>query len=251
MSDDFHSDQRSNPRNLRLAAKQKAPAQGRPVKKEKEKAESEALDTTGLGKVVIRNEFYRDGYRLALRVALVQSIAIIFLIGAMYYIISAHQPQDKYFATTVDGRVIPLVALDQPNLSDPALLSWVAQATTETMTFGFRDYKRRLQESSRHFTKAGWAEFAQELADIKLIENIEANYQLITAAPAAAPQIVEEKIVGGRYQWVVRIPLILSYQSRENTRTDNWDVTLVIVRVPRLESPNGVGIAQWIAAPGG
>ena len=243
------TEQTSNPRNIRLAAKKKkAPAAGRPVKKGKVKADSE--DSSGLGKVVVRNEFYRDGYRLALRVAMIQSFAIIFLIGAMFYIINVHQPEDKYFATTVDGRVIPMVSLNKPNLSTPALMSWVAQATTETMTFGFGDYRRRLQESSRHFTKAGWAAFAQELADINLIKNVEANYQLITAAPAAAPQILEEKIVGDRYQWVVQIPLILSYQSRDNTVTDRWNVTLVIVRVPRLESPNGVGIAQWIAAPG-
>ena len=196
-----------------------------------------------------RNEYYRDGYRMALRVAVVQSFIIILLIGAMYYVINVHQPEDKYFATTVDGRVIPMVELDKPNLSTPALMSWVTQAVTETMTFSFGDYRRRLQESSRHFTKTGWAGFADELANTKILESVEANFQVVTAAPAGAPQILEEKIVGGRYQWVVQIPLVLSYQSRESTRTGQWMVTLVIVRVPRLESPSGVGVHQWIAVP--
>ena len=55
--------------------------------------------------------------------------------------------------------------------------------------------------------------------------------------------------MNGQYQWTVQIPMVLTYESGNKTRSDNWLVTLVIVRVPRLESPNGVGIAQWVARP--
>jgi hypothetical protein len=41
---------------------------GRPEKMATTRPES--ADVSGLGRVVTRNEFYRDGYRLALRVAL-------------------------------------------------------------------------------------------------------------------------------------------------------------------------------------
>lgn len=247
MSDEENSGNQTNPRNLRAAMQKKAPAKGRPVKKNKIKADSE--DTSGLGNVLIRNEFYRDGYRMALRVAVIQSFVILFLVGAMYFVVQVHQPADKYFATTTDGRVIPVVALDEPNLSDAALLAWVVQAATETMTFGFSDYRRRLQESSRHFTKSGWAAFAQELSDEKIIEKVDSNKQMIRAAPAAAPVIEQKTIRAGRYQWVVRFPLVLSYESESGVRSDRWEVRLTVVRVPRLESPNGVGIQQWLAKP--
>src|SRR5690606_34995798 len=113
---------------------------------------ADAASNSGLGQVVLRNEYYRDGYRMALRIAVVQSFIILGLIGAMFFVIQVHQPENRFFATTEDGRVIPMVALNQPNLSSPALLSWVAQAATEVMTFGFNDYRRRLQEASRTFT---------------------------------------------------------------------------------------------------
>lgn len=248
MSDTEKNTTQRNPRNIRAVKKKKAPSRGRPVKKAQVKSDSS--DNKGLGDVLVRNEYYRDGYRMALRVAVIQSFVILFLIGAMYYVVHVHQPEDKYFATTVDGRVIPMVSLSEPNLSRPALLSWVVQAATETMTFGFSDYRRRLQESSRHFTKSGWAAFAGELSNDKFIEQIEASSQMLTAAPAAAPIIEKEAITEGRYQWIVKLPLVLSYESHSGgLRTDKWMVTLVVVRVPRLESPNGVGIAQWIAAP--
>lgn len=203
----------------------------------------------GLGKVVVRNEFYRDGYRSLLRLALMQGIVILGLVGAMMFVIHVHQPENRYFATTEDGRLVPMIALSEPNLSGPALLSWVAQASTEVMTFGFNDYRRRLQEASRNFTRRGWESFTGALQKSRIIEMVEANQQVSTAAPAGAPIITWEGMVAGRYQWNVEMPMIVTYQSGARTRSDNLLISVVIVRVPRLESPNGVGIEQWIAVP--
>lgn len=208
-------------------------------------------DTSGLGVIMKRNNYYRDNYRSLQRIALVQVVIIVFLILAHFFVINAHQPENRYFATTQDGRLVPMKPLHQPNLSTPALLSWVAQATTEIMTFGFHDYPRRLQESSRYFTKLGWYNFADAIKNkARIIERIEANDQVVTAAPRNAPIILNEGLVNGRYQWTVEIPLKLTYRSGSKIDTDNWLVTLVIVRQPQLGTPNGLGIQQWLARPG-
>lgn len=204
-------------------------------------------EISGLGTVAIRNEFYRDGYRSLLKMTLIQSAAILGLIVTMYYIVSVNQPKHFYFATTEDGRLMPMIPLSEPNLSTPALMSWVAQATTEVLTFGFNDYRRRLQESSRNFTKRGWESFTQALQRSRIIEMMEANQQVLNTAPKGAPSLVSEGVVAGRYQWIVEIPLVLTYQSGSQTRNSSLLVTVVVVRVPRLESANGVGIEQWIA----
>lgn len=209
----------------------------------------EKEDVSGLSTVVVRNEFYRDGYRSLLKITLLQALAILGLVCSVYYIVYVNQKEYLYFATTEDGRLIPMVSLDQPNLSAPALMSWVAQATTEVMTFGFSDYRRRLQESSRNFTKRGWESFTQALQRSRIIEMVEANQQVLTAAPKGAPILESEGLVTGRYQWVVQVPLILTYQSGSKTSNSGLLVTVVVVRVPRLESPNGVGIEQWVAVP--
>lgn len=208
-----------------------------------------APDVSGLGSVVVRNEFYRDGYRSLLRLTLLQGFAILGLLGAMYFVIQVHQPENRYFATTEDGRLVPMTPLNEPNLSTPALMSWVAQASTEVMTFGFNDYRRRLQEASRNFTRRGWESFTQALQKARIIEMVEANQQVVTAAPQGAPILESEALVAGRYQWIIQIPVVLTYQSGARMKSESWLVTVVVVRVPRLESPNGVGIEQWIAVP--
>ena len=166
---------------MNAAQNNRSPARGAPKKVKQQKAEQ--ADKGAIGKVVMRNEYYRDGYRLALRVAVVQAFIIIGLVAAMFYVVKVHQPENRYFATTEDGRLIPMTSLIQPNLSSPALMSWVAQAATETMTFGFNDYRRRLQESSRNFTPQGWESFTGALQGARVIESIEANTQVITAVP--------------------------------------------------------------------
>ena len=233
----------------------KRKAAGRPVPAGKGLKGKKAIrpNTEGVGKletVVIRNEFYRDGYRAILKLAVLQGLIIIGLIAAMFYVIHIHQPENRYFATTEDGRLVPMVALNEPNLSTPALMSWVAQASTEVMTFGFNDYRRRLQEASRNFTRRGWESFTQALQRSRIIEMVETNQQVITAAPRGAPILQSEGLYQGRYQWVVQLPMVLTYIAGSKTRSDNLLVTLIIVRVPRLESPYGVGIEQWIAVQG-
>lgn len=203
----------------------------------------------GLGAVLVRNEFYRDGYRVLQSIAVLQALTIVGLLAISAYVIHIHQPENRYFATTEDGRLVPMVALNEPNLSTPALTSWAAQAATEVMTFGFHDYRRRLQESSRNFTRTGWDSFTKALEKAQVIESVEQLRQVVTAAPDSAPVIVQEGLSRGRYQWVIEVPLTVNYQAQSGSRTDRFLIRMVIVRVPRLESPSGVGIEQWLAQP--
>lgn len=207
--------------------------------------------TSPLGNVVIRNQFYRDGYRTLVKVAVIEAIAIAGLIATFIVFLNIYTPTRTYFATTEDGRVVPMIPLSQANLSKPALLSWAAQAASETMTFGFHDYRRRLQESSRHFTRRGWGSFTKALQDSGMIETVTSNRQVISATPRSAPTILAEGLMpNGVYRWEVEMPMLITYELGQSRRSDSMNIRLVIVRVPKLESANGVGIEQWIAYKG-
>jgi len=197
--------------------------------------------------VVVRNEFYRDGFRNLMWIAVAETIAIVLLMATFIAYISNAKAQDHYFATTADGRIMQLVPLELANMNTSALLSWAAQAGTEVMTFGFNDYQRRLQYSSRHFTRHGWETFATALQKSRIIESMQAQYQVASAEPRSAPVLIQEQVFNGKYRWVVNLPLSVKYQAGSDLRTDNVDIRMVIDRVPSLENPSGVGIEQWIA----
>lgn len=228
----------------------KAPPKPASPSDKNDEGETSLTDQSALASVITRNEYYRDQYRTLVRIAFFEAIAIMGLIAAMIVLINVHQPRNFYFATTSDGRQVPMVPLTQPNLSKPALLSWATQAATEVMTFGFNDYRRRLQEASRHFTRQGWLSFTEALQRADIVESVRQNRQAISAAPRSAPILLSEGIINGRFQWEVQIPLNVTTSFGGGTKSDVWNVRLKIVRVPTLESPNGVGIEQWLAMGG-
>lgn len=197
--------------------------------------------------VVTRNVYYRDGYRNLVKIAIIQSMAIVALIVALTVTIMSSRPQDRFFATTSDGRLIRMIALNEPNMNDAALVSWAARAASDVMTFGFHDYQRRLQEASSYFTRRGWQSFTEALERSRLMEGVTKAQRVVTAAPKSAPVIIQQGLVDGIYRWIVELPLIVTYQSGTAQQSDTVNVQLVIVRVSTLDSPSGVGIQQWIA----
>ena len=223
-----------------------------PKKQEAKQAKTAATQSkqSAVAAVVTRNNFYKDGYRSLVRITMIQTIVIIGLVASLLLFLNFTQPHNQYFATTEDGRLVPMVALSEPNLSHPALVSWAAQASTEIMTFGFHDYRTRLQESSRHFTRRGWESFTRALQESGVIESVSTNKQVVTAIPRSAPIIRSEGIKNNRYQWEIEIPMLINFQLGATSRSNQQTIRLVIVRVPRLESPSGIGIDQWIAFQG-
>lgn len=197
--------------------------------------------------VVTRNQFYRDGFRNLIKIAVLQSIIIVGLILSLIIYMNNAVSQDRYFATTADGRIMQLVPLDKANMSTAALMSWVAQAATEVLTFGYHDYQRRLQQSSRHFTKRGWESFTEALQKAGIIDSVTSLQQIVTATPQSAPVLIDQGVLGGKYRWIIQLPLQVSYRSGSNSRVDNLKLNLVVQRVPSLENPSGVGIEQWVA----
>ncbi len=197
--------------------------------------------------IVTRNEFYRDGFRNLIKIALLEGIVIIGLILTLIVYMNNAVPSDRYFATTADGRIMQLQPLDQPNLDTPALLSWVATAVTDTMGFSYLNYQRELQNASKSFTKTGWESFTSALQKSHILDSVQSMQQIVTTTPRSAPVLTQQGVLNGRYRWILKMPIAVKYQGVKETRTDNLDLQLVIERVPSLENPSGVGIAQWIA----
>ncbi|MBI1215654.1 MAG: type IV secretion protein IcmL [Alphaproteobacteria bacterium] len=197
--------------------------------------------------IVTRNEFYRDGFRNLIKIAVLQGLIIVGLILTIIVYINNAQPQDRYFATTADGRIMQLLPLNAPNLDDAALLSWVSSAVTDTMSFSYLNYQKELQKSSRNFTRSGWTSFTTALQKSRILDSVQAQQQLVTSQPRAAPVLLQKGVYGGKYRWRIQMPLAVTYRSPTDSRTDSLNLDLVVERVPSLENASGVGIVQWIA----
>lgn len=202
-----------------------------------------------LATVTARNDFYRDSYRKVLVALNLSILAFIILLGAIFYILS-NPPQPRYFATYADGKLVPLIPLNQPNVSQSALQQWANTAVIAVNTYDFFNYRDQLQKASDYFTTDGWQAYLDELKASRNLNAVIEKKLVVSAVATRAPTILRQGIIDGAYSWVVQIPVLVTYQSASQYSQQSLIVTLMIKRISTLTNPNGIGIANYIAAEG-
>lgn len=198
--------------------------------------------------VVLRNNFYRDGQRKMILV-LIFSMCCNVLLGGMLAYIVTHPPEPRYFATSINGRITPLVALNAPNQSDSAILQWANQAAIAAFSYNFVNYRSELVAASGFFTAEGWDQFISALSASNNLDAIKAKKLVVSAVATSAPVILQKGLLNGRYAWRIQMPILVTYQSASEFSQQNLNVTMLVTRVDTLNSPRGIGIAQFVSAP--
>lgn len=201
-----------------------------------------------LAAVKLRNAFYRDGQRKLMLILLMSLVANLVIAALLGYLIT-HPPKPKYFATSINGRITPLFALDEPNQSDSAVLQWANQAAIAAFTYNFVNYRNELQASSGFFTSQGWNQFLSALEDSNNLEAVKAKKLIVSAVATSAPIILQKGVLSGRYSWRVQMPILVTYQSASEFSQQRNVVTMLITRISTLNSPRGIGIAQFVVGP--
>lgn len=198
--------------------------------------------------VTLRNNFYRDGLRKTI-LGLMISLMINLLMGWIIFYMVTHPPLPKYFATSISGRITPLFPLNEPNQADSAILQWANQAAIAAFTYNFVNYRSELQASSGFFTAEGWQQFLNALEQSNNLDAVKAKKLIVSSVATRAPIILQKGILNGRYSWRVQMPILVTYQSASEFSQQNNVVTMLITRVSTLNSPRGIGIAQFVVGP--
>jgi len=196
--------------------------------------------------VKTRNNFYRDGYRRLVILLFISFIANVAL-AAIVFLLYTTEPTPKYFATTDSGRIIPLIPLNQPNVTNKAILQWAAQAVVSVYTYDFVHYRQTFQENQKYFTSKGWQGFLNAVASSRDLQTVRARKLVLSAVISSAPIITSEYIQNGRYTWKVQVPIMVTYQSLSETFHQNLLVTLTVRRISTLDNAVGIGISSFVA----
>ncbi len=196
--------------------------------------------------VLNRNAFYRDGYRLLLRISVIQAVLIVFLVAALVGLLMTIQTRQVYFATTADGRIINIVPLNEPYRSQAEVIAWAAATAQNVMRFGYHDYRERLQQVSNNFTATGWESFTKALKESNIIDAVEARKLVVTMDINAAPEITSADVRNGIYTWDMKFPITIKFDGNEPPQPINTLLFLRVTRVSTLQNPDGISIEQWV-----
>ena len=200
--------------------------------------------------VLNRNAFYRDGYRLLLRLSIIQGIVIIVLAAGIISLFLSIENKRIYFATTSDGRIISIVPLNEPYRSQADVIAWAAGTAQNVMRFGYHDYRERLQQVSADFTTTGWESFSKALKESDIIDAVTARKLVVTMDIEAAPEIKQSFVKQGVYAWYLQFPVTIKFDGDQPPAAIRTMLFLQIVRVSTLQNPDGISIEQWVTARG-
>jgi intracellular multiplication protein IcmL len=206
-----------------------------------------------LATVMNRNAFYRDGYRLMLRISLIQGIVIAVLLACMVALaVLASHTRQVYFATTADGRIINIVPLNEPYRSPADVIAWTAATAQNVMRFGYHDYRDRLQQVSSNFTPTGWDSFNKALKDSNILDAIQARKLVVLMDINGAPEIKNAFVKNGVYTWYLQFPVTIHFDGEAPPQPIATTLLLQVMRVSNLQNPDGISIEQWVTVnPGG
>lgn len=180
-----------------------------------------------------------------LAIGLVLNVA---LLGASIYMGMSKRPQ--VLGITESGRVIPIVPLDKPYVSDSRVLSFADECTRTAFSHDFVNFRSTMAQASNCFTSNGVEGFSQALGP--LLQDLEAR-RMVMSVSLQAPAVVRTfKRNGQIYSWLVQTRMTLNREgTRERVSPTTYVVDLVIERVPLEESIRGISVAQINVRPGG
>lgn len=199
--------------------------------------------------VRLRNNFYRDNYRRLVGALLVLLVTITLLVGVVFYQI-IKRPEPKYFATTVDGRIMPLFPLSEAMLSPGELLHWAHRAAIAAYTYNFVNYRDAMQQLQNKFTPDGWRYYEDALRVSRNLEMVIAKKLVVSAVATGTPVILDQAVIDGRYSWKIQIPLLVSYQSPNEQTQKPVIIMMIVSRVPTVDMPKGIAIVSFVASEG-
>lgn len=195
----------------------------------------------------LHDDFYRDSFG---RVIFIISslIAALIIISALSIYLYLNKPPPVTFIVDKEWRVQPPVPLDQPYLSRPDVLQWVANAISTVLVFDFINYNDQLNSYKPYFTADGWKVFLNQLNIYVNYNNVQSNKQFVNGVPSGAPSEINQGLLSGRYGWWIQMPVIINYVNFNKGYSQTLTLQILIVRVSTLNNLDGVAIDNLIVA---
>lgn len=200
----------------------------------------------GASAIVLQESWYRDQYKRTLGICFI--LSLILLVSFVGNIIQLKtEPKPKYFAATTDLRLAPLVALNEPMVTQSGLLNWTVETVSSTFSLDFKNWRKQLMAIRYRYSGKAFSQLVKSYKDSGNLEMIK-NQRLVTGCTITkAPVILAKGVVGGKVTWKVEFPILVSYESSKGIEnTQKLIATVMIQRVSTINNAEGIQIIQLL-----
>lgn len=196
----------------------------------------------------LRLQFYKDGYRKWTTIGLVAcyvAAASITLNVVQFWF----RPDPKYFATSGEGRIIPLVPLDQPTVNHDAVLAFAQRVALSSFVFDFANLQGQLGGLARSYTSNGYETLINSLQKNGVLDLVKAKRYVATAVATSAPVVTWSGKDRGVFKWRVEMPVTITLQGQTERKDVSVTLILMVERVPTVDAPDGILAGQMVTVP--
>lgn len=196
--------------------------------------------------LVLHNSTLRAmGERFARIAVIASAVAGVSLI--VLAVVFFTKPAPQYFLADAQGRIMRITPVDQPYEDVARLTQWTARAVMESFSLDFVRWQEVLAQARQYYTAQGYDNLLKSMQDSGLLDTVKKNRYVMTAALRSAPVVLKEGRVEGRFIYVIRVPVIVTFYQGNNQSSASWDMEVLVVRVPPSENAYGVAIHQVVA----
>ena len=209
-------------------------------------AKEQPVAPGGAGRV--HNLLDRLEARLSLSQFINIGLALALVLSASAHVwLALHPPQPQYFATTADGRLIPLIPISEPYVSQETLLEWASKAVIRAYRLDYVHWREQLNDMRPDFTDAGFIEHRQALEEAGTLEAVTQRRLVTSVVTRAPPIIINQGVLADRYVWKLEIPITLSYEgASQHSPPQKMIAEVLVVRVPTNQLARGIAIHQLV-----
>ena len=195
------------------------------------------------------NVFMRQRARYTEQMSVLKLLMICILgLVASFILIIVWPATNKFFATPDRGRTqLQLVAMKQPSLTQDFVMRWVTVAVREAYNFNFENFDGVVNSIQSKFTSSGYSAFKSALENSGLLATIKSKQLIMSAIVPSDPELLYKGEVSGHFTWIIRLPLLLNFESASVPayKTKTW-VTVTVTRVSSLVAPlSGIQISSF------
>lgn len=246
----------SNPQNPASSKKQPQNPKGNLPQKAATKTKGVAFkksfflfaDELPVQAMVVDVDFENKRYVKLVKLVRLQSYVILSLVIFIILTMPLFEPVYRYFVRNPMAQIKSLVALNAPNLTNSAVISWATNSVVEILTLGFGDFDSQVGKQYFRFTREGWISFLTAAREMNLREIFKSHQLVLTTVPSDTPVIIfQGNNEDNEYQWILEMPVIMTYSTNMNVNQKESHVArLTLVRVPTSQNDYGIAIKQWV-----
>jgi hypothetical protein len=212
------------------------------------KEERKVTPDNGFMTVEESREFYRDGYRLVLKI-LAGSVLlnILSFAGSGIAVYTAMHKKPVIEAVNPSMQVMPVVPLSAPYVSNAGAAAWVTRALENTLDISFSEWRKNLGDASRYYTPTAYGQLIAGLKSSGILQKVTGQRLNTVLTPVSAAYVVKSGLINGVPAWIIHGTFQLTYQGTTNDEGEqSMKAEFIIQRASILSHPSGLVIRSIV-----